>query len=719
MATRIRTQSVPGLDPASLLKLYRLMLLARTLDEAELKLKRQQKSYFQISGAGHEAVQAAATLLLKPGYDWFYPYYRDRTLCLGLGVTPLDIFLQSMARGSDPSSGGREMPAHYGSPGLHIVNQSSPTGTQYLQAVGTAEAGLIARCLEKEPWPPTTGTSAPAPEQIAGLVPHFPPYQRDEIVYVSGGEGSTSEGEFFEAISAASLRKLPMLFLIEDNEYAISVPAEFQTPGGSISALVRGFPNFFIEETNGLDVIESYHTLRRAVSHVRSGKGPALVHAHVVRLAPHSDSDDDRAYRPPHEKRAEQARDPIPAFEEVLLQAGCLRHEDAQAILAEVRQEVEEAAHLASLEPEPDPSSVTLHVFNPRTVVEVESEPRGEGPPITIVEAVNRTLEAEMQRDARVVVFGEDVADVSRTEHLQNVAGKGGVFKVTHHLQKKFGEHRVFNTPIAEAGIVGRAFGLAVRGFIPVAEIQFFDYIWPAMQQLRNELSVLRWRSNNAFSAPVVLRVPIGGYLTGGGIYHSQCGESIFCHCPGLRVVLPSNARDAAGLLRTAIRCGDPVLFLEHKHLYRQSYARAPYPGPDYVIPLGRAATVREGKHVTIITYGALVEKSLRAADEVAEEGIEVEVIDLRSLQPYDWEAIATSVCRTHRAIVAYEDTRTHGFGAEVAARIGEELFVELDAPVVRVAALDSPVGYSPVLEKATLPQVKDIADAVRRVRAF
>ncbi|MBI4606676.1 MAG: dehydrogenase E1 component subunit alpha/beta [Planctomycetes bacterium] len=714
MGTRTRTQDLAGLDQASLLRAYRLMLLARSLDEAELRLKRHQRTFFEISGAGHEAFQAAAALLLRPGHDWFYPYYRDRTLCLGLGVTPVEMLLQAMARANDPSSGGREMPAHYGSPRLNVVNQSSPTGTQYLQAVGTAEAGRISRLSEIYLRERSGGGQG-----IEGAIASLPRHERDELVYVSGGEGSASEGEFFEAVSAASLRKLPILFAIEDNEYAISVPAEAQTPGGSVSALLRGFPSFYIEELNGLDVLESYEAMKRAVAYVRSGMGPALVHAHVVRLWPHSDSDDDKLYRPLAEKEADKARDPVPAFEEILLSEGYLRPEEAEEIRASVRQEVDEAVAEALGGPEPEPASCTRHVFNPRTVVAAETGLQPDGPPVTIVEAINRTLELEMRRDPRVLVFGEDVADCSRTEHLDDVPGKGGVFKVTHNLQRKLGPHRVFNTPIAEAAIVGRAFGLAVRGFIPVAEIQFFDYIWPAMHQLRNELSVLRWRSNNTFAAPVVLRVPIGGYLTGGGIYHSQSGASIFCHCPGLRVLMPSNARDAAGLLRTAIRCGDPVLFLEHKHLYRQRYAQAPYPGPEYTIPLGRAWTARRGRDVTIITYGALVEKSLRAADELAAGGTEVEVIDLRSLQPYDWDSIESSVRRTSRVVVAYEDHRSHGFGAEVAARIADDLFAELDAPVVRVAALDVPVGYSPVLEKSTLPQVEDIAAAVRRVRKF
>ena len=714
MPTRTRVHNTPGLDRSALVRAYRLMLLSRSLDEAEVKLKRHQKTFFQLSGAGHEAVQTAASLLLKPGYDWFYPYYRDRTLCLGLGVKPIDTLLQAMGKASDPSSGGREMPCHFGCPGLHIVNQSSPTGTQYLQAVGTAEAGWIARIESRR-----QAEAGEARDATPGSTKSLPSFERDEVVFVSGGEGSCSEGEFFEAVSAASLRRLPMLFLLEDNEFAISVPSEHQTPGGSVSALVRGFPHFYVEELNGLDLFESYTVLKRALAHVRSGEGPALVHAHVVRLRPHSDSDDDRLYRPPADKASDISRDPLPALEEILIQEAFLSPGELEQLRAEVREEVTAAVDAALLAPPPEPSDVTRFIYNPATVVTEESAPATEGQPITIVQAINLTLEREMRRDPRIVVFGEDVADVSRSQFLDEVTGKGGVFKVTHGLQRKFGDHRVFNTPIAEAAIVGRALGMAVRGLLPVAEIQFFDYIWPAMQQLRNELSVLRWRSNNTFSAPLVLRVPTGGYLTGGGIYHSQSGESIFCHCPGLRVVLPSCARDAAGLLRTALQCGDPVLFLEHKHLYRQSYARSPDPGPDYAIPLGKAATVRFGSHLSIVTFGALVEKSLRAADELAAEGVECEVIDLRSLQPYDWDAIAASIRKTNRVVVAYEDTRSHGFGAEIAARVAEELFTELDAPVTRVAALDAPVGYSPVLEEATLPQVRDIVEAARAVARF
>ena len=671
------------------------MVTSRELDAVELRLKRQRRVYFQLGSAGHEVIQAAASMLLRPGKDWFYPYYRDRVLALGLGVSPRDMLRQAMAKATDPASGGRMMPYHYGSPELHIVNQSSPTGTQFSEAAGTAEGALLARAL-----PPSD------------LRPSF---LDDELVYVSGGEGSTSAGEFYEAVCAAALKRLPVLFLIQDNEYAISVPTEEQTPGGSISALFSSFPHLCIEDVDGLDFPASYEAIQRAAEHCRRRRGPALVHARVVRLTPHSDSDNDLLYRPASEKEEDALRDPVVLFESYLKSASWATDAELEALRGSVRTDLEQAVEEVAPEPEAEPEQVELHVYNPVRTVEVETTPREEGSPLTVVDAINRTLATEMEADPRIVVFGQDVADVSRLRYLEQVKGKGGVFKVTHGLQRRFGEHRVYNTPIAEGSIVGRALGLAVRGFRPVAEIQFFDYIWPAMHQIRNELSLMRWRSNGAFACPVVLRVPTGGYLRGGAVYHSQSGEAIFCHCPGLRVVIPSNARDAVGLLRTAMRCGDPVLFLEPKHLYRQSYARAPYPGDDYVIPLGKARTVRQGDALTLVVYGALVEKGLRAARELSAEGIEIDVIDLRSLQPYDWDAIRESVVATGRLVVAHEESRSFGFGAEIAARAAEDLFDYLDAPVGRYAAKDVHVPYSPDLEDAVLPQVAGLVEVLRR----
>jgi 2-oxoisovalerate dehydrogenase E1 component len=704
-------QRYQGLDRDTLVQLYRTMFLSRRLDDREILLKRQNKIYFQISSAGHEAIAGATALLLRPGVDWIYPYYRDRALCLMLGVTPLETLLQAVGAKDDPSSGGRQMPSHWGHNRWNIVSRSSCTGTQFVQAVGAAEATLY---YERHPKALALAKKAPLGEHVS--------HEANEIVYVSSGDGATSAGEFWESLNVACAKKLPMFYLIEDNGYAISVPIEVQTAGGSISRLVKGFPGLHVSDCDGTDPLESYAVCKEGIQYVRDRRGPALVHAKVTRPYSHSLSDDEKLYKTPEEREAEARRDPLSKFALFLVREGLLDQKEIEGLEGEVDREVREAADQALAAEPPDVSSITVNVYSPDvdpTSAAFATEVHSHGAPKTMVEMVAATLTDEMGRDERITVFGEDVADASREETLREVKGKGGVFKATAGLQRKYGADRVFNTPLAEASIVGRAIGMATRGLKPLAEIQFFDYIWPAMMQIRDELCVLRWRSNGTFKAPAVLRVAIGGYLTGGAVYHSQSGESIFTHCPGLRVVMPSTALDVAGLLRTAIRCDDPVMFLEHKHLYRQPYNRAEYPGPDFTIPFGKAKVVKEGSQASIITYGAVVHRAEVAAATLEREGISVEIVDLRSLSPYDWEAIRATVKKNHRVIVAYEDMLSFGYGAEIAARIAEELFDQLDAPVKRVAAMDTFCGYQPRLEDAILPQTDDITAAVQQLLAY
>lgn len=683
-----------GLSREDLIRAFRLMYTSRRLDDREILLKRQNRIFFQISGAGHEAVQVAAGYALESGKDWFYPYYRDRALCLALGVTPEEMLLAAVGAAADPASGGRQMPSHWGHRKYNIVSSSSPTGTQFLQAAGCAGA-----CRYLDP-------------------------NSTEVTLVTTGDGATSEGEFWEAVNAACLERLRMIFLVEDNGYAISVPIERQTAGGSVSRLLAGFPGLLIREVDGTDFFSSHDALRQAVEYVRAGEGPALVHAHVTRPYSHSLSDDERLYKTEAERAAEAERDPVVRFQETLVASGVVDRAALQLMAREVDQQIQVIADKVLDAPPPPRGSALRHLYSNKvdpTSDVFHSAPDFNGEPRTMVDEINLTLAEEMRRNPNILVFGEDVADCGQERNLAQVKGKGGVFKATHGLQREFGSRRCFDTPLAEAAIAGRAVGMATRGVKPVAEIQFFDYIWPAMMQLRDELATMRWRSNNAYSAPAVIRAAIGGYLTGGSVYHSQSGEVAFTHIPGLRVVFPSNAMDACGLLRTALRADDPVLFLEHKKLYREPYNRFPHPGPEYTIPFGRAKTVKGGSRLTLVTYGALVQKALQAAYQLEQRNPDwtIEVIDLRTLAPYDWNAIRVSIEKTSRVLIAHEDCLAWGYGAEIAARVSSELFDRLDAPVGRVAALDTWVGYNPQLEQEILPQVDDLVREAERLLTY
>ena len=677
---------------------FRLACVSRALDDREIALRQQSRVFFQISGAGHEALLLAFARMLRPGYDWFFPYYRDRALVLGLGVTPLEILLQAVGSADDPASGGRQMPCHWGDAAKNIVTQSSATGSQCLSAVGCAEAS---RYIVRRTLPGCTAYG-------------------DELTYVSLGEGATSQGEFWESLNTACRLALPVLYVVADNGYAISTRASDGAPA-PISDLVAGFRGLHVMKIDGRDYFEVRRKGMDAVQRVRAGQGPALVHATVTRPYSHSLSDDQKKYRPPAELQNEAEHDPIKVLEEELVGCGALTQELAQEIHENAVALVAEAAKEALAAPRPDPASVREHLVAPPTITEVPPEPEAlgeQGDVVTFGESIRLTLLAEMTRDERILVFGEDVAD-GDPHALEEVPGKGGVFGITFGLQRELGVARCFNTPLAEANIVGRAVGQAIRGLRPCPEIQFFDYIWTAMQQIKTEAATVRWRSNGAFSVPMVLRVPIGGYLTGGAIWHSQCGESIFAHIPGIHVVFPSRARDAAGLLRTALRGEDPVLFLEHKHLYRQGYNRDPYPPAAWMLPFGKGTAVTTGRDVTVVTWGATVHRALQAAHEVDPDGGRVEVIDLRTIVPWDQQIVAESVAKTGRVLVLHEDTLTAGFGGEVASWIADECFEDLDAPVTRRGAIDTPVAYEPSLEDAILPQVSDIERDLRTLLEY
>ena len=700
-----KAKNYNGLGTETLVQIYRTMYTSRRVDDKEIQLKGQNKIFFQISGAGHEAMLVGAGLAMKPAYDWFFPYYRDRALLLQLGMTAQEMLYSAVGAEIDPNSHGRQMPSHWGHVRLNVPSQSSCTGTQALHAVGAAEAGYRASLVEE------------LQDKIVG-------FKGDEVVYMSVGDGTTSEGEWWEALNTACNLKLPVIFVVEDNGYAISTPVEVSTAGGDISKLVAGFPNLYIQKCDGTNALESYETFKRAVEFCRERKGAAFVHAKVIRPYSHSLSDDEKLYRPEEERQKDAAIDPIKTYAEFLMNERIASSEDLEKLRKEIDSQINEAADIAIATPQPAPESALRNVFSPDvdpTSKDFDTEDGAElsGNAGTMVDLINRCMHEEMERDASIVVFGEDVADVSREEYLETVKGKGGVFKVTANLQRKFGSARVFNSPLAEANIIGRAVGMAIRGLKPVVEIQFFDYIFPAFHQIRNEVAVTRWRSDGDTKCPMVMRVPVGGYLKGGAVYHSQSGTTLFAHTPGLMIVYPSNALDANGLLRTSIRCDDPVLFLEHKHLYRQVYNKSQYPSSEFMIPFGKAKVVKEGTDVTIVTYGALVQRSFEAAKRLEKAGVSVELIDLRTLVPYDWERVAESVKKTNRVIVAHEDSVSFGYGAEIAARIADELFEYLDAPVKRVGATDTFVAYAPQVEDFILPQIDDVEKAVQELMKY
>jgi 2-oxoisovalerate dehydrogenase E1 component len=690
------------LTRAQRVDLFRIIYAARRIDDREIAGKRQNKVFFQINGAGHEAIQAAAALCLRPCHDWFFLYYRDRALAYGLGVTAKDMFLGSVGSGADPATGGRQMPSHWSDHQINIFSTSSPTGSQCLQALGAAEAVLRA-----------------GPCGLGGQLG----IHEDEVVLVTLGDGTVAQGEFWECLNGAVNLRAPLVILVQDNGYAISTPSSVQYPGGDVAALVAGWEAhglLVLDEVDGSDPIACFEAMSKAVAHARSRRGPALVRAKVVRPYSHSLSDDEQAYKTAAQRELEARQDPLARYPERLLALGDLTGEGLAQLKAEIQREVDDAWDLAVQAPAPDAGSYMRHLYSetvdpqgPAFDTEDLAGDQAVGGK-TMIDLINLTLRQELAANPALLLFGQDVADATREEILGEVKGKGGVFKATYGLQRQFGSDRVFNAPLAEATILGRAIGLAARGFKPVVEIQFFDYIWTAMQQLRDELACLRWRSDGHFKAPLVVRAPIGGYLTGGAICHSQCGESLFTHLPGLRVVYPSRALDAAGLLRTAIRCDDPVLFLEPKHLYRQTHNKGNDPGPGFMIPFGKARLVRPGRHLSVITYGSTVFRAMQAAKQAEAEGISVEILDLRTLNPYDWEAVAESVRRTHRVLVAHEDTLSWGYGAELAARIADELFFDLDAPVRRLAAKDTWVAYHPDLEDEILPQPSDFLAAYR-----
>ena len=651
-----------------LLKVYNLMVLSRKLDEKQLILLKQGKGFFHIGASGHEAAQVAAANALNQSIDYAYPYYRNQAFCLASGMTSKDMLLSFMAKEDDPNSGGRQMPQHFGHKNLNIVSQSSPTGTQYLQATGAAFA-----------------------------------LQRNNdrgVVYVSSGEGTTSQGDYHEALNWASREKSPVIFHVENNGYAISVPIEEQTAGSSIFKISAGYENLHRIKIDGTDYFESLLAFKLAVDRARKGLGPTVIESMVVRLLPHSSSDDHRKYRQEKDLEKDKNEDPILKFKDECIKNNIVKVKEFDKIDEEVSSEIDENTLWA--EKQDDPSDPMLNLFADE--LEFDETKNTLDNDIVLVDAINHALDEELSHNDKLLIYGQDVA-----------GGKGGVFTATKGLTSKHGKNRVFNSPLAESSIIGTAVGLATLGYKPVVEIQFGDYIWTSMMQIRNELATMNYRSNGTWQCPAVVRVPVGGYIHG-SLCHSQSIDGYFTHLPGVMIAYPSNAADAKGLLKAACRMNNPVLFFEHKGLYRQGYATSKEPDENYCLNFGKGKIVKEGEDLTVITWGALVQKCVEAAKQ---SRYNIEIIDLRTLYPLDLDLILSSIKKTNRAIIVHEDNLTGGFGGEISALINEKVFEHLDAPVKRVASKDVPVAYSANLEDQILVQTDWILNSIKEVVEF
>jgi len=662
-----------GFTKKQIIDVYRKMALSRKLDDKMLILLKQGKSFFHIGASGHEAAQLAAAEMIKPGEDWSFPYYRDGAYCIGLGMTAREQLLSFLAKAEDPNSGGRQMPQHYGHKNLRVVSQSSPTGTQFLQAVGCAMA-----CKLKK---------------------------TKEVVYVSSGEGTTSQGDFHEALNWASNSKAPVIFHIQDNEYAISTHRSEQT-ASTIYNMTSGYGNLSRYDVNGTDFFETNLAFKEAVQRARKGKGPSVIVSHVVRLLPHSSSDDQRKYRSEKDLAEDIKKDPLVILESKCIDENFIKPDEFEKIRTQVDKQVDDDAEWADGQDYPAPDTALDHIYSSQEVVG-ETNFNSISEKIVIVDAINHALLEEMEFNEKMIIYGQDIADP-----------KGGVFTATKGLSDQFGGNRVFNSPLAESSIVGTAVGMAVTGYKPVVEIQFGDYIWTAMMQIRNEVATMRYRSNNAWTCPMVIRVPVGGYIHG-ALCHSQSIDGYFIHLPGIYIAYPSCAADAKGLLKMACRMDDPVIFMEHKGLYRQGYAATEEPDSDYLLPFGKGRLVIKGDELTIVTWGAMVQKSMEAMQLLdLPDGI-IDIIDLRTLNPIDLDLIESSIAKTSKVLVVHEDNITNGPGAEISALIADKFFELLDGPVRRVASKDSPVPFNWLIEERVLPQAEDISNVIQELLEY